>query len=250
MGILNKALLIFSILVLVGCTNIQTSTEVIGVQQPTQLPLPLSRKITDLKLSVARFEWWITDENNWQKISHGTAFCIEKNDAGSLWITCKHVAEAPFKDPNIKYQPFLNYYDSNSSVLYEVTKIYLSEKYDAACFVVEDFKPLAKLNLSKDTTILRNDKKQKDILLGAGYPLSIYPALVTMGIYNKHASDGGLVTSVGGWYGNSGGPIVSLETMEVVGMYTRFNNWPPPMSNDHWHTSSEMIREFLGTLKK
>jgi hypothetical protein len=248
---LKLTLIIVLLTLSVNCNSIPSYTS----QDEAKLPLAptLARKIVDLQLAVGRFEWWTTQDNNWHKTGHGTAFCIEKNDEGALWITAAHVAESlqvkllKKMNPHLNFQSFLNYYDGDTSVMYDIKNVVISPNSDIACFTT-DFKPLAKLDLCKNTSILRNDRVKKSVLMGCGYPNDIYPSLVTLGLYKEHKG-GGLWHKCGGWYGNSGGPIVDIETMEVVALYTKFYPWPPSMSNSHWGQSAEQIREFLATIK-
>lgn len=224
-----------------------------SVKQDTLIPreLPLHRKLLDLQLSVARFEWWITEDNNWNKIAHGTAFCIGRNEKDSLWITARHVADEPdyFKFFKLKHQSFINYYDGFSSVLYEVGNIYLSSKQDVACFVVQNFKPLSHLKLAQSSNYLENSDKRKDILVGCGFPNDIYPGFWSVGLFRGRDVDG-IIHSCSSWYGNSGGPICDFNTFEVVAIVTKFNHWPPPMSNDHWSTKVERVRDLLKELEE
>lgn len=169
---------------------------------------------------------------------HGTAWAIQKDDIGTLWITCGHVVDTMIAEGG---SGTVEYKDCKDEfVIYPMSNIRKCDYADVAFFTTESFTksilPLAKV---EDIWQL----KPGDLLAAAGCPLELFPPVVSVGVYNE-ITEQGISTTVGGWFGSSGSAVVDVRTMKVIGIQFQFYK-QPYRSDEVWALPAFLIRKFL-----
>lgn len=240
-------LAVFSI---IGCARINpVITEATDRGQLAPGATYLSKtKIDSLKNATARYEAYNPEGKlKWT----GTAWAFYQGKTHSVWMTCRHVANDS-GEAKIIYKDASGVYMAGNVLALKVHDGVDSE--DMAVFL-SDAKPASVMKLASEeledslkayySKPQDYSKKPPILMASSGHFAGIFPAVVTVGVFQGY-SDIGINTSVGGWYGVSGSAIVDLNSMSVVGMQYRFAE--RYRSDNIAGVPVSTIKEFLSTV--
>jgi S1-C subfamily serine protease len=146
----------------------------------------------------------------------GVAFDTEGND--TIVLTAAHVVDGGWGSFSPKVTFVIRGVVNGEDIVTLGRVIAISPVYDLATMRVtgRDFKPLA---------LERGHVSNKKIIVAAvGYPLDIFPSIVTLGEAYSHERENKLIPHTAGiFFGNSGGPLVDLTSMRVIGIVVRIH---------------------------
>lgn len=157
---------------------------------------------------------------------HGSGVAYRVEDGYTYILTARHVA-AGFPRSAWPEVRFSVVFSQGTRDIREEAEIFeLSDKTDLASLRVKD--SLLKVASLADRGVTWKPGRE---LLAMGFPRDFFPVATTYGFANGY-NDQWMSHTVDIRYGNSGGPILLFDTLEIIGICVHFDKYSSPMRGD------------------